>query len=67
MSTSTSPPSPGRTPRLRVALVFPVLAVIFVVLFGAEIALGTVRMPLAEIVTILLGGEPSQESWLRPA
>lgn len=63
MSTSPSAPSPGRPSRLRVALVFPVLAVLFVVLFAAELALGTVSIPLAEIVTILLGGESSQEIW----
>jgi len=40
-----------------------VLAVGLMVAFAASLALGSVNIPLSEIVTILLGGEPARESW----
>lgn len=34
-----------------------------VLLFLFDLALGSVRVPLAEVVEILLGGEPTREAW----
>ncbi|MEM6796837.1 MAG: copper homeostasis protein CutC, partial [Acidobacteriota bacterium] len=60
---AASLPPAARRSRLRVAALFPILAAAFISLFAAELAIGTVRIPLAEIATILSGGEPSQPIW----
>lgn len=40
-----------------------VLSVILVVLFLANISLGSVRIPLSDILAIVLGGNPAQPVW----
>lgn len=43
---------------------FAVLAVVTTVAFVLELALGTVRIPFVDVVAILLGSSPADESWL---
>lgn len=48
---------------LRPAAVLAVLAGLTVAAFLLTIALGSVRIPLADVVAVLLGGEGAQASW----
>lgn len=43
--------------------IWVVLAVGLIGLFAASLALGSVNIPLGEIIIILQGGEPERESW----
>ncbi|HUG86122.1 MAG TPA: iron ABC transporter permease [Euzebya sp.] len=47
----------------RAGMCFAALAVTAAALFCGALALGSVSIPLAEVVTILLGGEPTTASW----
>jgi iron complex transport system permease protein len=51
-------PRLGMRPLLLLSLLLVLLAVA-----GLSLALGSVRIPLSEILTILLGGEPTRATW----
>lgn len=56
-------PEKTQTPRSRRALVFAIGVAVLVLVFGLSLAIGTVRIPLRDVVDILTGQPGQKDSW----